>query len=225
MECEVCTFRGSVTSCVSCGKLLCEECGLECAECGKAICPEHIQTTAHGRTLCEKCYAKREERKSGRKKEAAAVGGGVVEELEEEELEEERILTASVRKPPSPWTIALVASGLGLGLMAVVLIFPGMRTMTLGAGFGLRTPLVLLVIPVIAAAWGVAGLLSSEEKPARNRSMTAIGLAVLTCALGVIAWQTDPARIAEREAQEAQHQRDAMTPEELEQWRQERLSR
>ncbi len=226
MECEICSLRGSVTSCVTCGKLLCEECGLECAECAKMICPEHIHTTSHGRTLCEKCYQKREERRSGHKKGREVAGGGVVEELEGEELEEEeedRVLTASVRKPPSPWVISLGAAGLAVLLMIIVLVFPGMRTMSMGGGWSLRTPLVLMIVPAVAIAWGVAGILTSTEQIARNRSMIGIGLSVVACVLGALAFFTDPARQAEFEAREAQHQRDAMTPEELERWREERL--
>ena len=237
MECIECGIRSAVGSCRTCGKLLCEECGTECQECGHAVCSEHVNVTPGKRNLCGKCFEKRQERqdrREGRKSgHAAKTGGGVVEELEGEELEEgetleERTLTMSARRAPNPSLISLSVAGLGLALMLLVLLVPDLRRVALGPDAYLPTPLILLIIPIVGGAWGILGMQQQSDgrTPYRTiwmRSVTGVGIAIVTCVLGVVAWQTDPARIAEQEARQSQQQE--MTPEQLEQWRQERLER
>ncbi len=236
MECMECGIRSAVGSCKTCGKLLCEECGAECEECGHAICSEHINITPGKRKLCDACFEKRQERREGRKSGhgKAKAQGGVVEELQDEELEEaetleERALTASARRAPNPSVISISVAGLGLVLMLLVLIFPDLRRVALGPDTFLPTPLVLLIIPLVAVAWGILGMQQKESDsrtPYRTlwrRSAAGVAIAVVSCVLGVVAWQTDPARIAELEAREIQ-QRE-MTPEELEERRRQLFER
>lgn len=235
MECMECGVRSAVGSCRTCGKLLCEECGTECQECGHVVCSEHVNVTPGKRKLCGTCFEKRQERREGRKPGHAKAkkGGGVVEELDGEELEEgetleERTLTASARRAPNPSVISLAVAGLGLALMLLVLFVPDLRRVALGPDAYLPTPLILLVIPVVGGAWGIIGMQQQSDgrTPYRTiwrRSVAGVGIAIVSCVLAVVAWQTDPARIAEQEARQSQQQ--DMTPEELEQWRQQRLER
>ncbi|MFP4191057.1 MAG: hypothetical protein ACLFU6_03195 [Candidatus Hydrogenedentota bacterium] len=235
MECMECGIRSAVGSCKTCGKLLCEECGIECQECGHVVCSEHVNVTPGKRNLCEVCFEKRQERREGHKSghAKAKTGGGVIEELDGEELEEgetleERTLTASARRAPNPSVISLAVAGLGLALMLLVLFVPDLRRVGLGPDAYLPTPLILLIIPLVGAAWGIFGMKAQSDgrTPYRTiwrRSMAGVGIAIVSCVIGVFAWQTDPARIADQEAR--QNQQQEMTPEELEQWRQQRLER
>ncbi len=194
-------------------------------------CFEHARASSKNQTLCVKCDAKREERRAARKKRdrgrekdrregAVAGGGGVLDEEEaQEESIEERVLVHSVRRAPAPWKISVAAAAVGLLLVIAVLLMPAMHRF-------MPSPYLLLLVPVIAAAWGAAGLMTeSEDGPNKSRSMAGLGVAVVAIVLGVVAVQNDPARVEARQAQEQQAQFEQMTDEEREQWRQERLQR
>ena len=60
MECNVCDIRPALGKCPGCGKSVCVACGVKCQGCGGVVCKEHVTVTPHGRSLCPKCWARRE---------------------------------------------------------------------------------------------------------------------------------------------------------------------
>jgi hypothetical protein len=146
-------------------------------------------------------------------------------EAAEEEVVERPVLAASVRKPPPPWKLCLYTACTGVVLAVVVLLLPGLRRFTLPWGGYFPTPYLLLLIPAISVFWAVVGLVSKEHRDDRSRCLVGLGVAVVSCILMIVAVYTDPARLAEAEAAREQGVRDNMTPEQLKQWREERLQK
>jgi hypothetical protein len=209
--------------------LLCEVCSAKCQKCGKLVCPEHVHKTHSGKILCLPCQEKRradyEARKEGK---AGAEPGADLEagaEAEEEEEFEQAALVVSVRKPPPPWKLSLYTACAGVALTAVVLLFPNLRRFTLPWGGYFSTPYLLLLIPLVSIFWGVVGMLTKEHRDDRPRCLIGMGVAVLSIVMMILAVFTDPARLAEAEASRVQNVRDKMTPEQLKQWREEKLQK
>jgi hypothetical protein len=97
--------------------------------------------------------------------------------------------------------------------------------MPIPGGTVLPTPYFLMVIPMAALIWGLVGLLNDEYKEDAARCVAGLILALAGILLMVVAVATDPARRAAQEATDAQTIRTKMTPQELKDWRNEKLER
>jgi len=95
----------------------------------------------------------------------------------------------------------------------------------LPGGIVLPTPYFLLVIPGAALVWGLIGLLNEEYKEDTARCVAGLVLAVASILLMVVAVATDPSRKAAQVAADAQMGRIKMTPQQLNNWRNEKLGR
>jgi len=232
MECSVCDIRGAVQACSYCNAQICEVCGIKCQRCGKPVCPAHVYTTHSGRKICLACQ---EERKAKRARMKAAAEQAEAAEFADSPpaaalqhdsgLSEDEALTASVRKPPPPWKLSLYAAVVGFIAVLVLFMAPGLRQIPVPGGAAFPTPYILLVIPVAALVWGVVGLVNEEYREDRTQCVAGVLLAVAAATLMLVAVATDPAKKAAEEAANAQMKRTKMTPQELENWRNEKLER
>jgi hypothetical protein len=231
MECSACGVRSAVGYCVKCQAMLCEECGIACETCGKVVCSEHMQETRSGRQLCVACY---EERRHGRKGQGdhGAAEGTAFETLKAEGAEpggeegsEGEILTASAYRSIPPWKLSLGVAITAVVLALIILLFPGMRRVTLSGTTYIPTPYLLLILPALSIAWAALGLVRSEYWEDRPKCLIGPVVSLVCIALCIVAAVTDPAKEADRAAQELQQEREGMTKEQLEVWREQRLQR
>jgi len=223
MDCSVCNFR-----CAQCHVLLCEVCGVTCEGCGKMVCPEHFHETSRGSKLCQVCYEERKARRRASAKAARAASGELGAEespqgIPEEEAEEEEAPVG--REPPRPWKLSLYAASTAAVLILIMLLLPGLRRFALPGGGYFPTPYAIFLVLAFAVFWAVVGLVKEEDYYERRRSFIGLGIALVTCVLVFLAVYTDPARLAEIEARRIQSMRDRMTPDQLKQWREQRLKR
>lgn len=225
MDCLVCNTRSAVDSCVVCHALLCETCGTKCVMCGGVACPQHLHTTHSGKTLCVPCQERR--RAAHKAHHGEQVSSSETDVAPEQAMEEaERpILVASVRQPPPPWKMSLYIGCAAVAMALLLFVIPSLRRFALPWGGFFPTPYLLLIAPVIALLWGAFGMMSSESNEDRKRCLIGIGAAILSGVLLIVAAATDPARAAEDAALRAQSEREKMTPQQLEKWRQEQLKK
>ncbi len=220
MDCSVCNVRSSMGYCDECNTLLCEDCAIKCVKCSKLMCPDHQRITKGGRILCHTCMGERDAQRDERRRkiDEAEAGGTSMAALDgEAEAEAEgEILTASIKKPPPAWKLALYSACTGLAVIVVMLIFPSMRSMT----GPIPTPYLMLLIPALAIVWSIVGMKDEEEEEdSKSRCLIAIGLAVVTVVLAFVAVATDPKREAQRIAEETAQDRTTMTEEERARYR------
>lgn len=230
MECSVCDLRGAVQACSYCHAQICEVCGINCRRCGKPVCPAHVYKTHSGKMLCPDCQEERKAKRAQMKEmaeqgEAADFERTPRADSHDSGLSEDEALTGSVRKPVPPWKLSLYAGILGLVAVLVVLVVPGLRQVPVPGGSMLPTPYFLAVIPIAALVWGLIGLLNEEYREDTARCVAGLVLAVASILLMVVAVATDPARKAAQDAADAQMVRTKMTPQQLNDWRNEKLER
>lgn len=228
MECTVCEIRSCTTSCVACQALLCEECAVVCESCDKSECPEHVHESRTGRRMCTVCY---EERKGRRKKHkgVAAPASTSLDALDgeaavEEEDLEEQTLTASGYTRVQPWKMALYISLCAL-TVALILLAPSLRRVPLGANAYLPAHIVPILMAAVAVGWAIYGVYTQRYFDERAKCIISVGVAVVIVAISVIGIVTDPARRETREVRALEDERDAMSQEELEDWRANMLNR
>jgi len=230
MECSVCDLRGAVQACSVCHAQICEVCGIACRRCGKPVCPTHVYKTHSGKMLCLDCQEERKAKRAQLKAMAEREENPDIDQASKSDshdsgLSEDEALVGSVRKPPPPWKLSLYAGAIGLVAVLVLLVAPGLRQVPLPGGIFLPTPYFLFVIPAAALVWGMIGLLNEQYKEDTARSVAGLILAVAGILLMVVAVATDPSRKAAKEAAEAQMSRIKMTPQQLNNWRNEKLER
>lgn len=221
MQCTVCNTRSEVDSCVQCHALLCEVCGETCEKCGAMACPEHTKRTSSGHVLCIKCYEKRRARKEAQRR-AESAGGASFQELEgkgrhaaeEEEKDEFAALAASGHRATPPWKLSLYTAIAALVFVLLLLLFPGLRRINMGASY-FPTSLCVLFITAISAFWAAMGLASKdpEQEQNRGRCLTALGVGVVSVLLAVIAIATDPAKAVEEQNRRIEQEQMSLTPE------------
>jgi hypothetical protein len=110
-------------------------------------------------------------------------------------------------------------AGVALALALLLMIFPTYRRIPLGGTSSLTTPYVLVIIPLIAAFWGVYGIVNVEFFKYRQRCMVGLGMAGLSMLLFVVAAATDPAIGTEKETVSIEQRRAIMNEQQLEDWR------
>ncbi len=225
MDCLVCNSRSAVESCVICHILLCEVCGSKCEKCGHVACSEHVHVTHSGKVLCRTCQEKRVAAHKAHHQDEQAAEDEMGQPFVAEEEIERPVLTASVRKPPPPWKMSLYVAIAGIVLALIMLALPSLRRFALPSGGFFPTPYLLMIIPAVAIFWGALGAYAKEYAEDRLRCLMGIGIAALACLLLLVAVYTDPARLAEAEAARIQSTREKMTPQQLEQWRNEKLNK
>lgn len=234
MDCGVCEIRSSVGYCVTCRKLLCEECGLACVKCGKLMCDEHVEKTRHGRIMCPGCMeARRAERAKAKGEEAGArkpdTETATVAEFDELDAEE-RVLAGSVRKQMPPWKVSLFTAVVGVLAVVFILIFPSFRRIPLFGMVLLQAGYLFLLFPALAIFWAVVGLRTEAgdedaDNAGRKRCYVSLGLATLAAVLSVVAIVTDPARHPITRDDGMLQDRNYMTEQQLDEWREQVLDK
>jgi hypothetical protein len=173
--------------------------------------------------------ATKEKKKKSRKRRSKSgtslhdLEGGSGSEDEEDGVSAEA-LTGSVREPPPPWKLSIFTALTGLVLVVILMILPSMRGVVIDGSY-YPTPYFIFIIVAVATLWSFYGVAKEEYLANRLRSLIGLGIAVLTTILIFVAVATDPYLDAAKDSEQEQDTRQQMTPEELRQWRQERLNR
>ncbi|MBI5094136.1 MAG: hypothetical protein HZB26_17050 [Candidatus Hydrogenedentes bacterium] len=218
MECSICLVRSSVGYCSACQILLCDECGISCTKCGKLVCSQHVHETRSHKQLCPECMEERKTRAAERAAVADAGESTSLEALQEEQPADvaSEALLASVRQPPPPWKLSAITAGAGVAVMLVLLFFPAMRHVDLPGTAGLLyIPYFVMLVPLIAIAWGIAALTGADYVLDRPKAYIGLGLSIVCIIMGVVAVQTDPARKAAEAARIEAERLKSATPEEI----------
>jgi len=228
MECIVCEIRSSTTSCVECQALLCEECAVVCESCGKSACPEHVHDSRTGRRMCAVCYDERKARRRKRKGVPAPAGTSLdapdgEAAVEDEDLEGQT-LTSSGYARVQPWKMALYISLCALAI-ALILLVPSLRRVPLGANAYLPTHIVPILMVAVAVGWAIYGVYTQRYFDERAKCVISLGLAVVIVVISAVGIVTDPARKETQEVRALEDERNAMSQEELEDWRDNVLNR
>lgn len=216
MECLVCNVRSSVTFCTECQALLCEACGATCNECSKPICPKHTQVSRSGRVLCTQCHAEY----LAKTMDGASLFGAPVESALRRRRQEQ------VWQPPPVWKFSLYTGIVGVIAVLVAWLVPYFQVIDLGAIGRVPSLYIVMVIPVIAIAWAITGLLSRREIDGKWLNAVGLLLGLASVGLGFYGIQKTvitveappPTRLTER-------LREELSPEERAEWRREMLER
>ncbi|GMV98971.1 MAG: hypothetical protein AMXMBFR84_01110 [Candidatus Hydrogenedentota bacterium] len=231
MECAVCEVRSSVGYCIECQKLLCETCSTPCEQCGKLCCEDHAYETRSGRILCVNCYGEREEKRARVK--AAKTGKGDDEtsfgalegvDAPPEAEGEGAALVASAARTVEPWKVSLITASVGLLVMLVVAFVPALRSIPLLLVV-VPTPLVLLIIPLIALFWGVYGYFREEFYENRPKCLAGVGIAGLTILIAVASISNAPVDEERKQIETVAEQREEMTKDDVKGYREQVLQR
>jgi predicted PurR-regulated permease PerM len=107
-----------------------------------------------------------------------------------------------------------------LAIALVVLILPGFRSL-----WQPWLPIAAMVVSAIAVSWAMVGMLRGQFYAERARCLGGLALAIAAVVLACLAIYFDPARRAKQASLIEMQQRQQMTPEELAQWRRQRLGR
>ena len=227
MECDLCQIRSSQGYCAECKRLLCEVCSVACSECGKNVCATHVHETRSGKQLCAGCTRARKEKK--RKKERPepvertsfeALDGAAHVSSDEGVDDDRPILTASARQQAPPWKLSVYAAGAAAIVMALVLAVPQFRM--IGQPF---SSVLAIALCAISGVWATIGLTAEAHYETRPRNFFGIAIAVVALLLAVFALQLDTTTGGDDSLEAGMVERQGMTPEELTEWRRQRLER
>jgi hypothetical protein len=198
MVCDICKTRNPSGFCISCQKMLCEECSKLCEECGKMVCPDCAVTTRDGRVLCPNCV---EELKAKRAKAKAKAAAGQEEAEGEEEIFPVPEAVPRVRIRPWVASLSLAALGVFLSLLFYAL--------------GGAVHISVFIVAVLGFAWGLVGVIGRYEQKGQALAGVVLNLApfLLAAVLGLeVPW-------IEREREVETRQIEQMTEEEKAQMR------
>ena len=199
MECHICEVRSSMGYCVECHQLLCETCGVPCDQCGKMSCPTHIHETKSGKALCVSCYAERRAKKEAVKAEIVqrhahhhhqeGADDTSFESLEaapaaDGEISDEA-LVISAKRTVEPWKISLYTALAGVGFGIVLLIFPNLRQVALGA-HTYSMGILLLMFVFFSVFWSWVGLRNEEFYKDRVKCFYGVGASALCVVLAYV---------------------------------------
>ena len=167
MVCDFCKTRNPAGFCVSCQKMLCEECSKQCEECGKMVCPECLVTTRRERLLCPNCV---EELKGKRAKAKARAAAGDEQAAAEEEAFP--IPEAVPRIRVRPWVASLSLAGVGVFLSLLFYALAGAVHWS------------VFIVAVLGFVWGLVGLVGRYEQKGQALAGVVLNLAPL-----LLAWR------------------------------------
>ncbi len=170
MVCDICKTRNPSGFCVSCQKMLCEECSKQCEECGKMLCPECLVTTRKGTLLCSNCVEELKEKRAKAKAKAAAG-----EEAAEAEEEAFPVPEAIPRVRVRPWVASLSLAGVG--------VFLSLLFYALGGAVHIS----VFIVAVLGFVWGLVGLVGRYEQKGQALAGVVLNLApfLLAAVLGL----------------------------------------
>lgn len=223
MDCAVCNVRSSITYCNECQTLLCEECGAICDECRKRMCPIHTHETKHGRTLCLNCFTAYTEHRRRREAETEGIDLGL-----DTQFAEPRARLKHSSESLRPWVASLYMALAGAAGILLLLLLPSLRVIDLGAGKGIPTAYIVLLLPMLAVAWSALGLFTRWTTDHKGLNFIGLSIAAATIALTFLAVRPQAAdfnlNLGEVEAGK-ETQRANETPEQLQGWRKDMLDR
>ncbi|HOE67409.1 MAG TPA: hypothetical protein PLO62_12860 [Candidatus Hydrogenedentes bacterium] len=231
MECGVCSIRSAVGYCAKCKALLCDACAVPCEKCGALSCPAHIHITRSQRKICLACFDERQAQKTAQsdRKDRPEEENTAFSDEEKAPRTPARIeaeaLSASGYKSHPLWRISLYTAIAGLAAMLFVLVFSSFQYILVPLVGWVRTPMILLLIPAIAIFWAAVGLFREPYYMDRLRCLMGAAIALVTIALGLGILQARAASPTESAQTVIRTTRDAMTPAQLEEWRQNMLRR
>jgi len=178
MVCDICKTRSPAGFCVSCQKMLCDECSNQCEECGKMMCPECFVTTRSGRMLCAKCV---EQLKAKRAKAKAKAAAAAPEEAAAEE-EEFPVLEPVPRVQVRPWVASLLLGSIGILLSLLFYAWAG------------KVHVSVFILAILGIAWGIVGIVGKSEQKAQASAGVLLNVVpfILAAALGLEAPWIEP---------------------------------
>lgn len=236
MECHICEVRSSVGFCVECHELLCETCGVPCDQCGKISCPTHIHETKSGKALCAGCYAERRAKKEAAKAEivqrhtkahrqAVDTSFQSLEKAPKEEGEiSDEALVISAKTAIEPWKVSLYIAIAGIAFGIVLLIFPNLRHIALGAQT-FSTGLLLIMFVLFSWFWAWVGLRDEQFFLDRIKCFYGIGASVVCVVLAFITISSAPTEETVPVNPNVTVRTGNETQEQLEQWRENALKK
>lgn len=124
------------------------------------------------------------------------------------------------RRPTPPWKYSFYTGLTGLILMALVYIFPEVRRFETPWDPAFPTAFVLLVFPLFGIIWGLIGLIGKQFAGDRTKALAGVVLSILTAGVAYVVMVNDP---APEPATTQTDERLNMTPQELQEWRSEKL--
>lgn len=226
MDCSVCRVRSSVSYCADCETLLCEECSESCDECQKRICSRHVHESRSGRPLCGACYEAYSQRRLAGDRDV-----GVDVEPPADTLRDAARLLRGEVSDIRPWKVSLGFGVAALAIAGALLALPALKDTVLGNVGIFTAAFIVAVCPLLALGWAVMGLV--ERHPSESRKFNLLGLVLALGALGLAfpilrSVPDSEEAVAIRQEIPASSlpevDRDELTPEEREAWRQERLA-
>jgi hypothetical protein len=211
--------------------MLCETCGVSCENCHKVSCPDHIHETGSGRVLCEACYNDRKKKRKQAKAAHAKKGEGEEVDTSLQGLEEEiegnvgdEALTLSAREPLQPWQWSLYIAIGGVAVALLMLIVPALRRIPTGGENFIPTSYIVLIIPLLGVVWAIVGLVKEDYYRDRPKCLYGFGVSIVAAILAFLVIWIDPAMQVDPAEEQGGFRQD-MTPEELQQWRENTLNR
>lgn len=126
------------------------------------------------------------------------------------------------RKPAPPWKYSVFTGGTGVIFMLALYIFPDLRRIDTPWDDAFPAVYAMLVFPILAFIWGVIGLLGKQFRPDAARAALGILLSLIGFGLAYAAIAADRASDAQQ-APTAADERLEMTPQELQEWRSNKL--
>jgi hypothetical protein len=126
------------------------------------------------------------------------------------------------RQPTPPWKYSVYTGAAGLALMVALLVLPDLRYVETPWNRSFPAAYAILVFPVFALIWGLIGAIGQPYRADAGRAIAGIVLSLLTFGVGYANLTSDEAVQVEQPTDETD-ERLEMTPQELQEWRSERL--
>jgi hypothetical protein len=187
------------------------------------MCPIHTHETRHGRTLCLDCFTQYTEHRRRRETEAVGIDLGLGTQQVEPQARLDRS-SESLR----PWVASLYMALLGAAGIVLLLLLPALRVIDLGAGKGIPTAYIVLVLPLLAIAWSALGLFTRWTTDHKGLNFIGLSIALATIALTFLAVRPQASVLNLNPGEPAaakETQRANQTPEQLKEWRKDMLER
>ncbi len=126
------------------------------------------------------------------------------------------------RKSTPPWKYSVFTGGAGVVFMLALYVFPDLRRIDTPWDDAFPAVYAMLVFPVFAFIWGVVGVLGKQFRADAGRAALGIVLSLIGFGLAYAVIAADRASAAE-EPSTAVDERLEMTPQELQEWRSDKL--
>ncbi|HRI90000.1 MAG TPA: hypothetical protein PK869_17125 [Candidatus Hydrogenedentes bacterium] len=192
-------------------------------------CPTHAHSTKSGKLLCIGCYNERRAKREAVRAEVVSRQAEVdtsFHGLENAEAVPGEIsneaLTQSARKIVEPWQMSLYIALAGIGLGIVLLAFPTIRHVALGATT-FPTGYLMFIFAVLSAGWAWVGMRNEAYLINRIKCFYGIGACAVCVLIAFIVIASAPTVQTAPTISVIDSRTGTETPEELKSWRERAL--